>query len=62
MMHALTAEILALPTAERARLAARLIDAGECPEIALLILDGVILDVMKACIDRERTWREEPTH
>lgn len=61
-MHPLSAQILALSPADKTRLAARLIDAGQCPEIALLLLDGVILDLMKQCIDRERTWREEPTH
>ena len=59
---ALGAEILALSTADRLQLAARLIDAGDLPEIALLILDGCIVDVMKLCIAREATWTEEPTH
>jgi hypothetical protein len=58
----LGAKILALPTAERARLAARLIDAGQLPEIALLLLDGVIVDVMKLCIAHEANWQEEPLH
>lgn len=58
MIAPLSAEILALSTADRARLAAHLIEADELPEITLLLLDGVILDVMQRCIQREATWKE----
>jgi hypothetical protein len=61
MRHPLTAEILALSPVERLRLAAHLLDARDCPEIVLLLLDGVIVDVMKQSIQREATWKE-PTH
>ena len=59
MPTALGAEILALSTADRLQLVIRLLDANELPEIALLILDGVCVDVMKRCIAREATWTEE---
>jgi hypothetical protein len=39
-----------------------IVDAGEPPEDALLLLDSVARDVLWLCITREPTWREEPTH
>lgn len=62
MIAPLAAEILALSPSDRARLAAHLIDVGEVPELPLLILDTVLVDLMNRCIAREAAWREEAPH
>lgn len=58
MIAPLSAEILALSTADRARLAARLIEVDELPDIVLRLLDGIMLDVMTRELQRLATGME----